>query len=180
MDTLAHRHEFQIDAGTVVTIRPIEPKEAEIEQRFVRLLSPQSKRFRFLGAIRELTPAMLKKFTSNDNGNEIALIATVMENGAEKEIGVARFAPGQEEGSVELAVVVGDEWAGHGIGSELLRCLFDIARKAGLRVIYGTVLSENHRMIQLARDFGFEVEFFPGDARLVRIRKEISPVPVPP
>jgi acetyltransferase len=41
--------------GTDLTIRPIRPEDAEMEQDFVRGLSDQTKYFRFMQAIKELS-----------------------------------------------------------------------------------------------------------------------------
>ena len=38
--------------GSTVLIRPIHGDDVEIERRFIERLSPQAKRFRFLGEIR--------------------------------------------------------------------------------------------------------------------------------
>ena len=45
--------------GTEMTIRPIRPEDADIEQEFVRNLSPQARYFRFMQTIEELTPEQL-------------------------------------------------------------------------------------------------------------------------
>ena len=61
--------------GTTITIRPIEPDDAEIEQAFVRALSPRARYFRFFGPLKELSPAALTRFTHNDYPARMALIA---------------------------------------------------------------------------------------------------------
>src|ERR1019366_821175 len=53
---------FQSDSGNV-TIRPIRPEDAVLEQEFVQGLSTQSKYFRFMNTVRELSPAQLIRFT---------------------------------------------------------------------------------------------------------------------
>ena len=45
--------------GAAVTIRPIRPEDAAIEQAFVRKLSDESRYFRFMDSLRELSPRML-------------------------------------------------------------------------------------------------------------------------
>jgi acetyltransferase len=61
--------------GTPVTIRPIRPEDAAIERDFVNALSEQSKYLRFMYALKEITPAMLSRFTQIDYDREMALIA---------------------------------------------------------------------------------------------------------
>ena len=52
--------------GTRVTIRTMRPTDREIEDQFVRRLTPTSKYYRFHSALRELTAAMLDHFTNVD------------------------------------------------------------------------------------------------------------------
>jgi acetyltransferase len=52
--------------GTRVTIRTMRPTDREIEDQFVRRLTPASKCFRFRAALRELTARMLDRFTNVD------------------------------------------------------------------------------------------------------------------
>jgi len=57
--------------GELVTLRPIRPEDAGLEQEFVRGLSPESPRFRFMDTLRELTPTMLVRFTQIDYDREM-------------------------------------------------------------------------------------------------------------
>jgi acetyltransferase len=159
--------------GTAVVLRGIRPEDAAIEQAFVRRLSPRSRQLRFLSGVRELTPAMLARFTNTEYPHEAAFIATIERDGRERQIGVARFAPGSSASCREFAVVVGDEWQGRGIASALLRKLFRVAVDAGTYAIEGVVLRENARMLGLARDFGFEIRPHPDDPALVAVHKAL-------
>lgn len=142
--------------GTPVTIRTITPADRDIEATFVRGLSDQSRYYRFHAALRELTPELLERFTFVSFPDNMALIATIEVEGREQQIAVARFAASAPDGSAaELAVVVADEWQGRGIGTRLLVELRDIALAAGYRRLHMSVLSENGRMMDLARRLGF-------------------------
>ncbi|MCK7580225.1 MAG: acetate--CoA ligase family protein [Chromatiales bacterium] len=58
------------------TIRPIRPEDAAIESAFVHGLSPSSRSScASCSALRDLTPAMLSRFTQIDYDRELALIA---------------------------------------------------------------------------------------------------------
>jgi len=162
---------FRTAGGTGVTIRPIRPEDRVIEHEFVRNLSPNSRYLRFLATIRELSPGDLDRFTSPDYPRERALIATIDDDGSEREIGVARYAETGPGDAAEFAIVVADEWQGQGIGRELLRLLFDEAKKAGYGQIEGVVLKENSGMLQLCRELGFMVNPYPDDPGLVRVSR---------
>lgn len=147
---------FQTAEGEDITIRPIRPEDAEIEQAFVRNLSPKAKHFRFMQGVRELTPDMLVRFTQLDYDRELALIAVVQEEGEEREIAVARYSINPDGESCEFAVVVSDEWQGRGVGSELMRQLMNAAKDKGIKRIEGQVLKDNTEMLGLMDFLGFE------------------------
>ncbi|MDE2440863.1 MAG: acetate--CoA ligase family protein, partial [Betaproteobacteria bacterium] len=55
--------EWQMNDGQVVTIRPIRPEDADMEQEFVKNMSDESRYYRFMDTLRELTQTMLVRFT---------------------------------------------------------------------------------------------------------------------
>ena len=81
----------QLNDGTDIVIRPIRPEDAEIEAKFVRELSKESKYFRFMNSIQELSQEMLVRLTQIDYHNEMALIAVRPLPDGEDQIGVARY-----------------------------------------------------------------------------------------
>jgi acetyltransferase len=168
------KQEWTTDDGRRITIRTIQPEDLAIEQAFVRGLSAKSKYMRFFSAIEDLSPQMLDRFIHVDYPSEMALIATVETESKEQEIGVARYAREGSENSVEFAIVVADEWQGHGIGRELLRQLFDAATTSGCERIKGIVLRANWKMLLLCHDLGFTVSQYPGDTGLVCVIKDLK------
>ncbi len=164
--------QWALDDGTNVTIRPIQPEDAEIEQSFVKSLSPLSKFFRFFMPLKQLSPAALEKFTHNKYPTDFALIATTISESSEVEIGVARFAPGSRDGWAEFAVVVADGWQGQGIATQLLLHLFTLAAGAGIKGIEGSILRENSRMLRLVRQQGFTIKSDPLDPNVYFVHKD--------
>ncbi len=154
---------FQLPDGRDIVIRPIRPEDAEIEDTFVRNLSPQSKYFRFMQSLQELTPEMLIRFTQIDYDREMAFIATTTINDKEAEIAVGRYVTNPDGKSCEFAIVVGDEWRRVGIGSRIMKALIDSAVAHGLKVMEGEILTENGNMISLSRGMGFTVRPIEGD-----------------
>ena len=147
----------QLPEGIDLVIRPIRPEDAEIEQAFVRGLSSESKYFRFVSALQELSPSMLARFTQIDYDREMALIAVVVEDGQETEIGVARYVINPDGESCEFALVVADAWQHKGIGHRMMNALMDIARDKGLKTMEGEVLGSNRNMLGLVASLGFAV-----------------------
>ena len=149
---------WELSDGKVATLRPIGPQDGEIEQAFVRGLSEESKYFRFMTQMRELSPEMLRHFTNPDPMREAALVVTIPRGGAaEEEIAVGRYAinPGNE--SCEFAIVVADAWHAHGIATRLMKALMKHAAGRGIKRMEGFVMASNAKMLEFTRFLGFEV-----------------------
>ena len=85
--------------GTRVFIRPIRKEDATLERTFIRRLSPESRRLRFLGQMSEPSDLLLKALTEIDYRRDVAFIALVHRDGEKQEIGVARYGT-NEDGTV--------------------------------------------------------------------------------
>jgi acetyltransferase len=159
--------------GSRITIRPITPEDEAREQDFVRGLSTESRYFRFMNTLRELSPGMLHRFTDPDPAREVALVALCADQGELRQVAVARFAATESADAGEFAIVVADAMQGKGLGTRLMQELIRNARGRGLRQLEGTVLSSNHRMLTLMQRLGFEVGAVPEDQRLRRVVKRL-------
>lgn len=154
---------WQLGDGTNIVIRPIRPEDAEIEQAFVRDLSEESRYFRFMNSIQELSQAMLVRFTQIDYNREIALIAVTQTHDdktepKEIEVGVARYATNPDGESCEFAIVIADHMHGKGLGNKLMTTLMDAGREKGLKIMQGEVLSQNNHMLKLMKNLDFTIE----------------------
>jgi len=162
------RTQFVTADGQTVEIRPIRPEDAQIEQEFVRRLSPETKYLRFMNTIRELSQAQLIRLTQIDYDREMAFIAVIDEDGAEREVGVARYATNPDGESCEFAIVVADDWQGKGLARRLMQVLIDTAAQRGLKYMNGDFLAENDRMLRFVGQLGFHVTAHPEDPGLRR------------
>ena len=161
--------------GTHVVVRPIRPEDRQIEREFVQRLSDESKYFRFMGALRELSESMLNRFTQIDYDREMALIAVVCENGRETEIGVARYVVNADNAGCEFAVVIADAWQHRGVGTALILCLAAVARSRGLQFMGGIVAAGNQKMLGLMNALGFRVQSDPGEASVKHVTRQLHP-----
>ena len=164
---------WQID-GVNLTVRPVRPEDAPLEQAFVSGLSEASRFFRFMDSISELPPSLLARFTQIDYGREMALLATANEDGKERLVASARYAQAGDGESVEFALAVADDWQRCGLGRRLLAALIDCARQAGYRIMLGDVLSDNAKMLFLMESLGFAVLPHQEDRRAKRVVKMLS------
>ncbi|MDO8893221.1 MAG: bifunctional acetate--CoA ligase family protein/GNAT family N-acetyltransferase [Sulfurimicrobium sp.] len=162
---------WQLADGTNIVIRPIRPEDAELEQKFVHDLSEESRYFRFMRSVQELSPEMLSRFTQIDYSREMALIAVTQVHGSELELGVCRFAINPDGESCEFALVVADAMRGKGLGQKLMTALMDAARSKGLKTIEGEVLTNNRSMLKLMSRLGFSIETSPEDESIKNVIK---------
>jgi acetyltransferase len=153
----------QLNDGTDIVVRPIRPEDAEIEQAFIRGLSAESKYFRFMNSIHELSLEMLVRFTQIDYHNEMALVAIYTGDDGEEEIGVARYMTNPDQKTCEFAIVVSDKWQGKGIARLLMQKLIEIARNRGLEIMEGQILANNFRMLELMLSLNFQINNDPDD-----------------
>ncbi len=167
-------HALRLPGGERVRVRPIRSQDAGVLQAYVRGLSLESRRNRFLGAVSELAPAELEHLTHMDCRSQLALIAEVDVDGAPTMIGEARLAIALDSLRCEFAMSVADAWQSQGLGTLLLANLECRARSLRVRWLVGDVFGSNAAMKGLARKAGFETTRPPGDARLVGIIKDIS------
>jgi acetyltransferase len=165
--------EIRLRDGSPARIRAIRRGDLELERRFVAGLSRRTRYLRLLSG-RDLVPGELERWTDIDPAREIAIVAVMNDDGSEQEIGVARCAVDDEAPTRwDFAIVVADAWQGQGLGEALLRRLVQCAEEAGVASLSGLTLSENHRMLSLARRLGFTGRREAGDATLTRLEKRL-------
>jgi acetyltransferase len=166
--------------GQSVLLRPIRPEDADLERAFVAALSPQTLYRRFMMPVKELSDAMIERFTQIDYDRELALVALENPGGGTpgapgaRLCGVARIIPTWEDGAAEFAIVVGD-WMQHsGLGRELMLRMFDACRTRGYDVIEGNILGENVSMLRFCERLGFTIKVNPDDPAERIARRTLS------
>ena len=160
--------------GLSVFIRPIRPDDAERETAFVGALSPQTRRLRFLGAMKQLSPESLARFTQIDYREELALVAITERGGNEAIRAIARFAINKDRTSGEFAIIVADKFQRKGLGKALMIALIESARERGLHILQGETLRENEEMRDLATALGFRSETHNGDDSAVTLTLDLK------
>ena len=157
--------------GRSVTIRPVLPQDAALQQAFVQALSPAARYRRFHGPVRELPEAALRYMTEVDYASHLALLATTVD-ASQREIQVAearwvRREPPDATDVADFALVVADDWQRAGLGALLLGMLADSAAAQGIRRLSGDVLADNDGMCRLLKRCGWRQSRDRFDARLV-------------
>ena len=176
-DLRQHSDVLRLRTGKSVTVRFVEPRDAEALQAYFRALSVRSRYNRFLGAMSELPKNQLDRFIHVGEDDRFSVVATVEIDGIETIVGEARYAFNTETDSFEFGLSIDDRWQGHGIGSGLLANLQCRAAAFGAKRLFGDTLRSNEVMISLARKSGYGFTQSPGDWKLVRFEKHIDVAP---
>lgn len=150
-------------AGKQITIRPITKQDMALEADFIRQLSAETKHYRFFGGVNSASEAMLESLCDVDGENAMAFVATLEEMGREVEIGVSRYAIGDETDVHEIALTVADRWQHQGLGKLLMMHLIDYAKAHGVKAIFSVELADNNSMRLLAKDLGMTAKVDPQD-----------------
>jgi acetyltransferase len=120
------------------------------------------------------TPEWIDAMTHIDYRRHMAFVVTAVRDAGEQFVGVARYVVDATGRGAEVALVLADAWQSQGLGRRLLARLLEHAQTAGIHEAVGTVLSTNVAMLRLARAMGFAVTAEPGDATVVRIRRDLD------
>jgi len=165
---------FRLPRGEPVTVRAIRPQDASRLQSYMRGLSGDTRRNRFLGAVSELAPTELDRVTHMDRPSELAMIVLAGAGAEAPMVAEAVQAFASDSLRCEFALSVTDTWQRKGLGTLLLRNIECRARALGARYLFGDVLRTNDAMKGLAGKAGFAIHGPFRDARLIGIVKDLS------
>ena len=143
---------------TDVLLRPIRPEDEPLEHEMLTSLSEKTLKERFFQTIKQITHEMHVRLCNIDYEREIAIVAEIKEGDKRRIIGMGRLIMEPDLKKGEFAVVVHDRFQGKGLGYKLVDMVIGIGHEKGLKEIYGFVLSENMRMINMCRRLGCAIE----------------------
>ncbi|MCE3551889.1 bifunctional GNAT family N-acetyltransferase/acetate--CoA ligase family protein [Pseudonocardia sp. RS11V-5] len=146
--------------GRIVHLRPIHPSDADALLAFHQHLSDRTRYLRYFGPYPRIPPRDLERFVTVDHHKRVAFVALL----GDEIIAVGRYEglgdpdrPDDPVTSAEVAFVVRDDHQGRGLGSILLEHLAAAARENGLDRFEAEVLVENHTMVRVFREAGYQV-----------------------
>ncbi len=133
--------------GSVVTLRRVEPSDADALRALYAGLDREDVRLRFFTPTADVD-RMLVRLLDTRNANVVAVAGQrLLGHGMYAPLGGAR---------AEVAFTVAHPAQGHGVGTLLLQRLAALACDEGIDTFVADVLPDNHRMIDMFRESGFE------------------------
>lgn len=157
--------------GPAFHVRPLEPQDTPLIEKFMRRFSPADARFRFFAGVGPADDQIAARLCQLDYDREIALMATAKEDGSDV-LAVVQFHADPDNVEAEFAIAVRSDLHGQGLGYALMNYLADIAVARGLRLLWGTVLSDNARMLNLAKSLGMAITS--DGYNTVRVARELA------
>lgn len=153
--------------GTPVLLRPLVPEDAERERVLLESLSPESRRYRFLGGMGHPTRALVQQLVHPQAPGQLAFAAIAPVDGVDTFLGVGRYASSADGSECECAVVVRDDWQHRGVASLLMTQLIAVAKARGIKRMWSMDAASNRGMAELAEYFGFSRDPDPDDSTQV-------------
>jgi len=160
--------QWTLKSGTEVTLRPIRPEDEPLEHDMLTTLSELTLKQRFFSPIKGWTHDNLVRFCNIDYEREVAIVAVLPEKNRIIAIGRLIIEPDFKKG--EFAVLVHDEFQGEGLGYKLVSLLIGIGQEKGLEEIEAIVLTDNDRMLALAKALGFKRKLLPEGISRIALR----------
>jgi acetyltransferase len=157
-----------------VTLRPIRPEDEAQHLVFLERVSPEDIRMRIFYSRRSIERTELARLTQIDYEREMAFVAVAaaLEAGAtpaEETLGVVRVVIDPDNHDAEFGVLVRSDLKGAGLGRRLMDKIIGFLRGRGTKRLVCTVLRENERMLELARDLGMKAEAEQSEPGVVKL-----------
>ena len=178
-----HEHVLLRD-GQGVLLRPGSHDDLPMVQEFLKTVSQDSLRMRFMASVSAVPESTLRDMCGGDFSEKGCLLAVTGEDQDARVIGIGNYFGVGNGKTAEVAFLVADEFQGRGVSTLILERLAGLAAAHGYVEFEGEVLFENQAMLGVFKSSGFEVhqgaeggvmhvEFPVRDAAALRERGEL-------
>jgi acetyltransferase len=154
---------WKLRDGRTVLLRPIKPEDEPMWLEMFQNFSEESIRYRFFQIIKDTPHEVRVRYCNIDYDREIGIVAEMTEEGRRKILGVVRLIIEPDGKTGEIAFIIADPWQGLGLGSKMLDFMIEICKDKKLETVYGIMLPDNYRAINLMRKMGFTTERIDAD-----------------
>jgi len=147
---------FKPRDGPAVVIRPIRPEDEPMIDELLRTSSENTLMMRFFRKLTDMSHEELTRYCHVDYDREMSFVGVIRENEREKIIAEVRISRLPDLETAEMAIVVGDQWQGQGVGTALCLHGIKIAKDTGIKKMCMEILLMNARMLYRAEKMGFK------------------------
>ena len=154
---------WKLRDGRTVLLRPIKPEDEPMWLEMFQQFSEESIRYRFFQIIKDTPHEVRVRYCNIDYDRELGLVAELTEEGRRRILGVVRLSIEPDGKTAEIAFITADPWQGLGLASKMLDFMIEICKEKKLETIYGVMLPDNYRAINLMKKMGFTIERIDAD-----------------
>jgi len=141
-----------LSTGETIEFRPLLPSDEFAFRSFFYSLQAETVYYRYFYNRKLFSHSAIQEQWANvDYRKSMSLVGFVSRGGHKEMMSIGSYAAAEKEGFAEIALVVREDFQGHGLGSHLLRELEKIAKENSYKGFVADVLKENSRMIHVFR-----------------------------
>ena len=169
--------EERLKNGDPVLIRPIAPEDEPLLVEFHKELSENSIRqryFEFISLDKRVAHERLMRICFTDFDRDIALVAEIKKGDEPKIVGVIRLSRIPSSADSQLTLIIQDDFHGLGLGSKMLKCAIEAAKKENVHTLFAEILDENGGMIKICKNAGFNLSS-QDDSRIITATMRLDP-----
>lgn len=152
-------------------VRHARPDDEPIVAEFFTHVTPEDLRFRFLGAVKEVSHERLVAMTRTDDPHVHNFLAFSTDGML---IAVATLAADPADQRGEVAICIREDRKHLGVGWEFLGYIARYADEHDIKTIESIENRENRAAIELEREMGFTVTMDSDDPTLVLVRRKLG------
>ena len=160
--------------GLNLHVRPAAPEDETTVRSFFAELGPDDLRFRFLSPMPRLSESLYDTLLRVDHVRTEDFLVFVDEEGKDRMVASAMLCCDPETKKAEVAISVHPAYRNKGIGWSLLDFAARDAEQRGMTVLQSIEYPDNRGALEVEKDLGFEVSFYPDDPRLDLVSKRLG------
>jgi acetyltransferase len=160
--------------GLDLHIRPASPEDEATVRSFFAELGSDDLRFRFLSPMPRLCESLYDTLLRVDHVRTEDFLVFVREDGEERMVASAMLSCDPETKTAEVAISVHPAYRGKGVGWSLLDFIARDAEQRGMQELQSIECPDNRGALEVEKDLGFEISFYPGDPRLNLVSKRLG------
>lgn len=156
-DGAEYREHVLLKDGQGVLLRPGTHDDLPAVRAFMKTVSRDSLRMRFMASVAEVPESTLRDMCGGEFFERGCLLAVTGEDEEERVIGLGNYVGLGNGKTAEVAFLVADEYQGRGVSTLILERLAGLAAAHGYVEFEAEVLFENQAMLGVFKSSGFEV-----------------------
>jgi len=161
-------------SGLALHVRPAAPEDEETVRAFFAELGPDDLRFRFLSPMPRMCESLYDTLLRVDHVRTEDFLVFAGEGGRDRMVASAMLSCDPDTKRAEVAISVHPAYRNKGIGWTLLDFMARDAAQRGMRELQSIECPDNRGALDVERDLGFEISFYPDDPRLDLVSKRLD------